>query len=134
MPIKMFKNTGDSFVESSEEFGLNTDSTGWWWSISEGDFDNDGDTDYVLGNNGLNYKYKATTKDHDFLAVGWLGFAFLIVGRIQICCRRREFCRAGVDPLVDRSDIELQPPLAHGAFVNSKHLGHSSVGKTLTFH
>ena len=60
MPIKMFKNTGDSFVESSEEFGLNTDSTGWWWSISEGDFDNDGDTDYVLGNNGLNYKYKAT--------------------------------------------------------------------------
>ena len=60
MPIRVFKNKKTSFVEVSEEMGLTKDSTGWWWSIQEGDFDGDGDMDYILGNNGLNYKYKAT--------------------------------------------------------------------------
>jgi|TARA_B110000902_G_scaffold216175_1_gene248906 hypothetical protein len=60
MPIKVFKNMKTEFKEVSSEMGLNNDSTGWWWSIKEGDFDNDGDIDFMLGNNGLNYKYKAT--------------------------------------------------------------------------
>lgn len=60
MPIRIFKNTHAGFIEVSEEMGLTEDSTGWWWSIEQGDFDNDGDTDYVIGNNGLNYKYKAS--------------------------------------------------------------------------
>lgn len=59
MPIKVFKNTHTGFKDVSEDMGLNNDSTGWWWSINQGDFDNDGDMDYILGNNGLNYKYKA---------------------------------------------------------------------------
>lgn len=37
-------------------------STGWWNSISGGDFDNDGDTDYILGNFGLNSYIKADEK------------------------------------------------------------------------
>lgn len=65
MPIRVFKNMKTEFVEVSEEMGLNSDTTGWWWSINEGDFDNDGDMDYIIGNNGLNYKYKAT-KDATF--------------------------------------------------------------------
>ena len=60
MPIRVFQNVKAGFVEVSEEKGLTKDSTGWWWDISEGDFDNDGDMDYIVGNNGLNYKYKAT--------------------------------------------------------------------------
>lgn len=59
MPIRTFQNMQNGFKEVSEEMGLTTDSTGWWWSIQEGDFDNDGDMDYIVGNNGLNYKYKA---------------------------------------------------------------------------
>ncbi|WP_218597723.1 VCBS repeat-containing protein [Polaribacter sp. NJDZ03] len=59
MPIKVFKNNKNGFVDVSEELGLDKNTTGWWWSINQGDFDNDGDTDYILGNNGLNYKYQA---------------------------------------------------------------------------
>lgn len=60
MPIRMFQNTKTGFAEVTQEMGLSDDTTGWWWSIEEGDFDNDGDMDYIVGNNGLNYKYKAT--------------------------------------------------------------------------
>ena len=63
MPIKIFKNTQNGFQEVSKEMGLTEATTGWWWSINQGDFDNDGDMDYVLGNNGLNYKYKATENE-----------------------------------------------------------------------
>ena len=60
MPVRVFKNTKAGFEEQTEQLGLGDDTTGWWWSIAEGDFDNDGDMDYILGNNGLNYKYQAT--------------------------------------------------------------------------
>ncbi|MUP47174.1 hypothetical protein E0K83_15650 [Gramella sp. BOM4] len=59
MPIRVFKNNRGSFNEVSKELGLG-DTTGWWFSIEEGDFDNDGDMDFIAGNLGLNYKYKAT--------------------------------------------------------------------------
>ncbi|WP_303316761.1 VCBS repeat-containing protein [Flavivirga abyssicola] len=63
MPIRVFQNTKHGFKEVSEAVGLTKDTTGWWWSINEGDFDNDGDMDYIVGNNGLNYKYKATENE-----------------------------------------------------------------------
>ncbi|GAA4236486.1 VCBS repeat-containing protein [Postechiella marina] len=65
MPIRAFINNNGVFTEASNALGLTKDTTGWWWSINEGDFDNDGDMDYIVGNNGLNYKYKAT-KDETF--------------------------------------------------------------------
>lgn len=60
MPIRVFENTKAGFKETSNALGLTKDTTGWWWSIKQGDFDKDGDMDYIVGNNGLNYKYKAT--------------------------------------------------------------------------
>jgi hypothetical protein len=63
MPIRVFQNVKSGFEEVSEEMGLTNDITGWWWSIGQGDFDDDGDMDYVVGNNGLNYKYKASEEE-----------------------------------------------------------------------
>jgi len=60
MPIKVFRNNQGNFEDVSEEMGFDKNTTGWWWSINQGDFDSDGDMDYIVGNNGLNYKYQAT--------------------------------------------------------------------------
>ena len=56
MPLTIFKNDGGVFskTEHTELTG-----TGWWYSINAADVDNDGDEDYVLGNLGLNNKFKA---------------------------------------------------------------------------
>ncbi|WP_298531668.1 VCBS repeat-containing protein [uncultured Algibacter sp.] len=60
MPIRVFRNnSGNEFIEISQNLGLNN-STGWWFSLSSGDFDNDGDIDFIAGNLGLNYKYKSS--------------------------------------------------------------------------
>ncbi len=63
MPIRVFQNTNTGFKEVTKNLGLSDDTTGWWWSIQQGDFDNDGDMDYIVGNNGLNYKYQATPNE-----------------------------------------------------------------------
>ncbi|MBU2949335.1 VCBS repeat-containing protein [Tamlana agarivorans] len=62
MPITVFKNTNGQFKNVTKDVNLDN-STGWWFSINEGDFDKDGDIDYVLGNLGTNYKYQATADE-----------------------------------------------------------------------
>ncbi|MCH7887178.1 MAG: VCBS repeat-containing protein [Candidatus Marinimicrobia bacterium] len=59
MPILMLENIDGKFSDVTNQAGLEN-STGWWYSIASADFDDDGDTDYVVGNIGLNYKYKAS--------------------------------------------------------------------------
>jgi hypothetical protein len=53
MPISFYKNTGGKLKNVSESTGL-ANTHGWWNSIATGDFDEDGDMDYVIGNVGLN--------------------------------------------------------------------------------
>jgi hypothetical protein len=55
MPISFYENKHGKF--ESIETGTG-DATGWWNSIISADIDNDGDTDYVVGNNGENCFYK----------------------------------------------------------------------------
>jgi len=53
MPIKFFKNVKGTFEDVGTGSGI-SDQVGWWNSIAGGDFDNDGDIDYVVGNLGKN--------------------------------------------------------------------------------
>ena len=57
MPITLVANN-HGVLNLTNAPGLES-SEGWWNSINGGDFDNDGDIDYILGNLGLNSKYKA---------------------------------------------------------------------------
>lgn len=60
MPVSFFKNEGSVLrpVATGTE-----QQSGWWNSLAAGDFDNDGDIDYVAGNLGLNSNFRATPSE-----------------------------------------------------------------------
>ena len=61
MPIQFFKNKGGKLENVTSQTGL-PQTDGWWNSIAGTDFDNDGDTDYIIGNLGLNSKYQVSPR------------------------------------------------------------------------
>jgi enediyne biosynthesis protein E4 len=62
MPINIFKNIGGKKFEHLSPKNL-AHTTGWWNSLVGGDFDSDGDTDYIAGNLGLNSIFQASEKE-----------------------------------------------------------------------
>ncbi len=72
MPITFFRNEGQRFVDATGSTQLEF-TAGWWNCLLAGDFDEDGDPDYIVGNLGLNSRYHASadeplrvyTKDYD---------------------------------------------------------------------
>ena len=72
MEITFLKNNKGKFEDVTASTGLEY-TNGWWNSITSGDFDADGDIDYVVGNFGLNSDFKCSpeqpltiyTKDFD---------------------------------------------------------------------
>lgn len=60
MEVVIFHNDNGklNFVDPKDSGLENTH--GWWNSLAGGDFDGDGDIDYLLGNLGLNSRYKAS--------------------------------------------------------------------------
>lgn len=59
MPITFLKNNKGHFANITAASGID-DKKGWWNSIAAGDFDNDGDIDYIAGNLGTNSYYRAS--------------------------------------------------------------------------
>ena len=67
MPITVLKQEKSTagktrFKNITEEAGL-ANTSGWWNSIAAGDFDGDGDMDYIAGNLGLNSRYQASLSE-----------------------------------------------------------------------
>ena len=56
--IGLFKNVDGFFKDVSADSGLDK-KLGWWFTIKETDANKDGLKDYIVGNIGLNSKYKA---------------------------------------------------------------------------
>jgi hypothetical protein len=61
MGIKLFENDNLNFTEISKDVGLKNTS-GWWNRIASSDIDNDGDIDFIVGNHGLNSRFKASVE------------------------------------------------------------------------
>jgi hypothetical protein len=59
MPISVFKNESGKLVKVTEAAGLG-ESNGWWNTIVGEDLDRDGDMDFIVGNHGLNSRFKAS--------------------------------------------------------------------------
>ncbi|HEY5747847.1 MAG TPA: VCBS repeat-containing protein [Chryseolinea sp.] len=62
MGILIFKNNNGKFKPAEGVLAV-SQSTGWWNSLQALDADEDGDTDYIAGNLGLNTKYKTTPEE-----------------------------------------------------------------------
>jgi hypothetical protein len=62
MPLRFYHNQQGRLREATDQTGLAATS-GWWNSLVGGDFDQDGDTDYVAGNVGLNTRYRASAQE-----------------------------------------------------------------------
>ena len=62
MPITYFKNDSGKRLKKMKPSSL-AHTSGWWNSLTAGDFDQDGDMDYIAGNVGLNTRYKGSEKE-----------------------------------------------------------------------
>lgn len=62
MAVRLFRNTGFGFEELAGQEWMER-SKGWWNAIGSGDFDRDGDTDFVLGNTGRNFQIKPSPEE-----------------------------------------------------------------------
>jgi hypothetical protein len=59
MSVAFLKNDHGKFVNVTPQTGI-SHMHGWWNSITAGDFDHDGDIDYIVGNLGKNSFYRAS--------------------------------------------------------------------------
>ncbi|MFD0798883.1 VCBS repeat-containing protein [Maribacter chungangensis] len=58
MGVELFRNDGGTFTKLEDTEISNY--KGWWNAITTSDLDGDGDLDFVLGNHGLNSRFKAS--------------------------------------------------------------------------
>jgi hypothetical protein len=68
-PIRIFANEKGKLIERTSDAGL-AKLLGWWRAIGPGDFDHDGDVDFVVTNLGLNSKYRASPERPELLHYG----------------------------------------------------------------
>jgi hypothetical protein len=61
MPVKIFINDAGRFTDGTEAAGLGK-TNGWWNTIKASDLDGDGDLDFVVGNHGINSRFRASVQ------------------------------------------------------------------------
>jgi hypothetical protein len=61
MGIQVFQNENGKFKLSQNN--KLSDLKGWWNTIEQSDLDNDGDMDLIVGNHGLNSRFRASEKE-----------------------------------------------------------------------
>ena len=132
MPITFLKNEKGVFKNISAQSGINN-QVGWWNSIVPGDFDNDGDMDYIVGNAGQNSFYKASDKypvsiyAKDFDNNGsYDAFPTLYLPTSQLDQTKKEY------PAQTRDDVVKQMIGIRSKFQNYKSYAEATFDQVLT--
>jgi hypothetical protein len=70
MPITiLMQDDNGSFINETAEYGM-TNTSGWWNTIESGDFDIDGNIDFVVGNLGLNARLRPSKEEPVGILIG----------------------------------------------------------------
>lgn len=125
MPLTFLKNEKGVLKNVTAGTGIARFS-GWWNSIAAGDFDNDGDIDYIAGNLGLNTFYRASPEyplrlyGNDFDKNGGYDIITSIYLKDQ-AGTLKEF------PAQNRDEIVEQIPALKKKFLTYKSFGNASM-------
>ncbi|HEY2721789.1 MAG TPA: VCBS repeat-containing protein [Chitinophagaceae bacterium] len=131
MPLKFLKNDKGHFKDVTATSGI-SNKTGWWNSIIAGDFDNDGDIDYIVGNLGENSFYKASAQypvsiyAKDFDKNGVLECIPTKYIKDKVGGKLKEFT------VHTRDDIVDQMPFIKKKFLNYKSFGTATFDQLFT--
>lgn len=106
--VKYFRNiNGKRFEDITEKAGFASAGTGLWSCISKGDFNGDGKPDFVVGNIGLNTRYRANADSPAVLYFGNFG------GRRPGQLVEARYENGRLVPLRSRKElVDAIPPLA----------------------
>lgn len=131
MAITIYKNTNGKLakLEDSGLVGL----SGWWNSIVGADLDKDGDTDYVVGNMGLNNTYNIThdqplriyAKDFDNNGS---------IDPVLSCYYKSRSGEMVENPVHSWDRLRNQSPIFGKQFKNYKHYGETTMQQLLAAH
>ncbi len=108
-PVKLYRNNEGRLEDQTAAAGLGG-KTGWFNSIAGGDFDNDGDMDFVVGNFGYNMKYHASDEQPTLLYYG----DFERTGRMRLV--EAEFENETLFPVRGKSCSTNAMPFLGGKF------------------
>lgn len=129
MPVSLFHNEGDQFSRVNTS-GLENHS-GWWNSIVGGDFDKDGDIDFITGNLGLNNYYKAS-KEHPLKVFAKDFDGNNSVDAILACYFKNEEGKMELYPVHFWDELNAQSPKFRRKFSRYREYGKTTMDELLT--
>jgi enediyne biosynthesis protein E4 len=115
MPVRFFKNNQSKLNETTAAAGL-SNMNGMWRSLVAADIDNDGDTDLVAGNLGLNCVYKASAATPMQLMAADIDGNGTIDPVLFYCIKDRDGVRRSY-PAIGRNQLAEQVPSVKKKFL-----------------